>query len=245
MTLPSDGRPAGDQRAERNPRLIGVGDTGRPAIGWTEIGIAALAYLVLSGLLIFAVAQASGGMLPTLGVVVASGVAALLTTLIAISVRVRSAAALGLRRVSRQWVLYGIAAGLAVWVVNRLVVIVYVLLTGDPSNPQASLTENANSTPGLLALLAAGAILVPIAEESLFRGVLFGGLRRYGFVVAMLTSSVVFGLAHGISIVLPAAIILGAVGAFLYEKSGSIWPAVISHAVNNAIIFSLVAVLPI
>ncbi len=236
---------AGAQRAERNPQRIGVGDPDRPAIGWTEIGIAAVTYVVLSVLLIAAVAQAFGGDIPALGAVIAAGVGALLAVVTAISVRVRSAAALGLRRVSGQWVLYGIAAGLAVWVVNRLVIIGYVLLTNDPSNPQAALTDVAESTLGLLGLLAAGAILVPIAEEVLFRGVFYGGLRRYGVPVALVASSVLFGLAHGITVILPAAIVLGAVGAFLYEKAGSIWPAVISHAVNNAITFTLAAVLPV
>lgn len=226
---------ATEQRVAGNPR---------PALGWTEIGIGAGGYVALSVGLIFAVALVFHGSIPIIPAVVAAGVAPLAAAVIAISVRVRSAAALGLRRVSRRWILIGIGAGVGVWLVNRLVIVGYVMLTGDTSNPQAALAEGANG-PGLelAALLLAGAVLVPIGEELLFRGVLYGGLRRYGAIVATIASACLFGLAHGINVVLPAAIIVGVVNAVLYEKSGSIWPAVLTHGVNNTILFVLAAVL--
>jgi membrane protease YdiL (CAAX protease family) len=55
--------------------------------------------------------------------------------------------------------------------------------------------------------------------------------------VATAVSAVVFGLFHGVNVVLPAAIVLGILNAALYERSGSIWPAVVAHAVNNTLIF--------
>lgn len=87
-------------------------------------------------------------------------------TAIAISVRVRSREALGLRLASWRWILIGIGAGAAVWLVNRLAILGYVTLTGDSSNPQASLAAAANGSGlELAAVLAIGAVLVPSARS--------------------------------------------------------------------------------
>jgi membrane protease YdiL (CAAX protease family) len=59
----------------------------------------------------------------------------------------------------------------------------------------------------------------------------------------VLVSALVFAVAHGISIVLPAAFVLGVVNAVMLRRSGSVWPGVIAHAVNNALVFGLAAIL--
>ncbi|MBN8866631.1 MAG: CPBP family intramembrane metalloprotease [Solirubrobacterales bacterium] len=80
-------------------------------------------------------------------------------------------------------------------------------------------------------------ILAPLSEEVCFRGMLFGGFRtRFPLPVAALGAGLVFGLLHystGISAV-PQLIVLGAIFAVVYEKTGSLWPAVIFHLINNA-----------
>ena len=59
----------------------------------------------------------------------------------------------------------------------------------------------------------------------------------------MLGSALVFALAHGVSIVLPAAFVLGVINAMLLRRSGSVWPGVVAHGVNNALVFGLTAIL--
>ena len=61
-------------------------------------------------------------------------------------------------------------------------------------------------------------------------------------LVAVPVSAVFFGLFHGVNVVLPGAIVLGILAALLYEKSGSIWPPVVAHAVNNMAAFTLIRV---
>lgn len=82
------------------------------------------------------------------------------------------------------------------------------------------------------------AVLAPISEEVFFRGLLFGGLRRrMGPYLAALISGVLFGMMHaptGPSAVLPL-IIFGIVLALIYERTGSLWPAIGLHAFNNTI----------
>jgi len=117
-------------------------------------------------------------------------------------------------------------------------------VTRDPATPQQNLVDTAAGPVwGLIGLLAAGAVLAPLGEELLFRGIVFGGLRGYGLVISTLVSAVLFGLAHGINVVLPAAIVLGVLNALLYHRSRSIWPSIVSHAVNNTIVFVTVAIL--
>ncbi len=84
--------------------------------------------------------------------------------------------------------------------------------------------------------------VAPVAEELFFRGMFFGGLRaRLSFVPAALISAAVFGSLHlttGVSTVAPL-VLFGFLLAWVYERSGSIWPAVILHAINNSLALAL------
>lgn len=91
--------------------------------------------------------------------------------------------------------------------------------------------------------MLAGAVLVPFAEEVLFRGIGYGALRRYGVWVAAPASAAVFAIAHGVNVVLVIAFLLGVACALLYERSRSIWPAVVTHAVFNASGFAIATLL--
>jgi len=84
-------------------------------------------------------------------------------------------------------------------------------------------------------LLVAG-IMAPVAEEIFFRGVLFRWLRgRCSFWSAAIVSSAIFGLLHGELSLAAAALIMGIVLAYLYEKSQSLWSPVLIHILNNSV----------
>jgi len=173
----------------------------------------------------------------TLGSVAIAGVAAAVAALpFAGSAR---RAALGLVPASGRWLAIGAAAGLTGMLVNRGVIWLYMTITGDTSNPQEALAAVATdgSLGAFLLLVALGAVLVPVGEELLFRGLLQGWLRRFGTAVAVGVAAVVFGVAHGFNVVLPAAVVLGVLLGVVRERSGSIWPAVVGHAVNNGVLF--------
>jgi membrane protease YdiL (CAAX protease family) len=77
-------------------------------------------------------------------------------------------------------------------------------------------------------------VLVPIAEETFFRGFAYPPLRRrYGAQVAMVATAVIFSAAH-LQIVnfLPIAL-LGYILALLYDRTGSLLPAIVLHGLNN------------
>ena len=102
---------------------------------------------------------------------------------------------------------------------------------------------------GTFGTIAAGVLIViaaPFAEEIFFRGFIFGGLRRrFSFLAAAVLSGLIFGLFHftGLSSigVVPQLALLGFALAWLYEKTGSIYPPIAVHALNNALAFAILA----
>lgn len=232
--------------AERGSEKPGRG------IGLLEVVIAFIVYLAVQisgGVALVAVfgpeAILTGGPGSQNALIAIAAVSALLAATVALLPRVRSLAAIGLQKTSGKWLALGAGVGLLGYAVNRLVVVLYILVSGDSSNPQQGLADTATSGSivQFALLIALGGLLTPFGEELLFRGTLYTWLRRWGLVLATLVSAVVFGVFHGFNVVLPAAVVLGILNAVLYERSGSIWPAVTAHAVNNTFIFVLVRVL--
>ncbi len=100
--------------------------------------------------------------------------------------------------------------------------------------------------PGIGIPVAAIALIVvaaPITEELFFRGFFFGGLRsRWSLWPAAIVSGVLFGLVHaptGPTAAIPLAG-LGVGLAWLYERTGSIWPSITAHLLNNALAITVV-----
>jgi membrane protease YdiL (CAAX protease family) len=94
----------------------------------------------------------------------------------------------------------------------------------------------------VLLLIAAG-VVAPVVEELFFRGFLFGLYRRrQPLWVAYLASGVLFTLLHldptrmnlaqmaGLSV---GIFLLATLLAWLYQHTGSLYPGIVAHAVNN------------
>jgi CAAX protease family protein len=90
------------------------------------------------------------------------------------------------------------------------------------------------------ALVLAAGVLAPIAEESFFRGYVFGAyLRTQGRMVAYLLSAGLFAVVH---LNLPAAPALFAVGlllAALRDLTKSLIPGIVAHGLNNSFAFAV------
>jgi membrane protease YdiL (CAAX protease family) len=81
-------------------------------------------------------------------------------------------------------------------------------------------------------------IAAPIAEETCFRGMLFGGLReKLPRIAAALICGLIFGALHALTGVtaVPPLIVFGFLLALLYERTGSIIPGILLHMINNTI----------
>lgn len=92
-------------------------------------------------------------------------------------------------------------------------------------------------------LVLSGIVLImftPLIEEVLFRGVLFRGLRcRLPFWLSTLVVSVVFAAAHGQWNVATDTFVFSLALCWLAEHSRSIVPAILLHALKNAVAFTL------
>lgn len=88
-------------------------------------------------------------------------------------------------------------------------------------------------------------IMAPVAEELVFRGYLYGKLRRLVPVwLAILLTSAVFGLVHGQWNVGLDVFVLSLVLCSLREVTGSIWAGVLLHMLKNGLAFYLLFINP-
>ena len=77
-------------------------------------------------------------------------------------------------------------------------------------------------------------VLAPLFEEILFRGMLYGGLRRkLGPWLAMAISGAAFSAVHASWNHAPALFVLGCALAWSYEKAGTIVAPIAFHAAFN------------
>lgn len=105
---------------------------------------------------------------------------------------------------------------------------------GLKMQPEVERILTETSSPGLFILAAV--IIAPLVEEIFFRGFLFAGLKnRFPWITAMLISSGLFALLHLSPLAAPPIFLLGLIFAYLYQRSGSIWPAVIIHSLVNSL----------
>lgn len=83
-------------------------------------------------------------------------------------------------------------------------------------------------------------VMAPVLEEVLCRGLVLESVRkRYGVVVALLSSSLFFGCMHLHPTQVICATMLGLVLGYIYIVTNSLWASVILHAMNNALAYIL------
>ncbi|MGV9002276.1 MAG: CPBP family intramembrane glutamic endopeptidase [Candidatus Saccharimonadaceae bacterium] len=142
------------------------------------------------------------------------------------------------------------------WVVPGFVA--YIVLTGlvsaaalylFPSIDSAQSQDTGFATVGtqfeyVLAFLSL-VIIAPIAEETLFRGYLFGKLRKHAPLwVAILITSALFALVHFQVNVGLDVFALSIVLCLLRVTTGTIWPSILLHMLKNGIAFYFLFINP-
>jgi len=88
-------------------------------------------------------------------------------------------------------------------------------------------------------------VVAPVAEETLFRGFLYGKLRKTVPIwLAMILTSVLFGAVHGQWNVGVDVFVLSLVMCSLREVTGSIWAGILLHMMKNGLAFYLLFINP-
>lgn len=156
-------------------------------------------------------------------------------------------AKIGLVRPQGMDVLYAFA-GYAVYFALYIVIIIIASRFStliDVDQPQQIGFDGAQGSQ-LWLVFASLVMLPPIAEEIMFRGFLFSSLRqKFRFRIAAVVTSILFGVAHlqfgsGAPLLWVAAIdtfVLSLVLCYLREKTGSLWPSILLHAIKNGVAF--------
>jgi membrane protease YdiL (CAAX protease family) len=165
--------------------------------------------------------------------------AALLLGVLGIALRRRGLGweALGLRPVSWRWLAlaaivavsgFGLRLALAQWMAAAL-----------PDWAVFMRSPYGAHDAGLALTVALGlstVLLTPFAEELFFRGFLFTWMTGHRPVwLAMLASSLIFGAMHIVPPQAISAALMALALSAMYWYSRSLWPAILCHALGNAI----------
>lgn len=143
---------------------------------------------------------------------------------------------IGLRRppswgAASGWIVLGFAAILAL----AAVLAAAGLDAGDEQGLVPKEWDPARAAP-FVANFVVVAVVAPIVEELVFRGVGFAVVRQLaGTTAAVVVTSVLFGLAHGLVVALPILVFFGLVLAAIRSRTQSVYPPTILHGIFNAL----------
>lgn len=145
---------------------------------------------------------------------------------------------LGFRRLL-QWrdILYAaigyVVSYAALILVGSLAALVPGFNANQPQNTGFSMTL----APGdALVVFVSLVVIAPVLEEIIFRGYLFGTLRRSVPVwAAAIITSLLFGLAHGQWNVGIDVFLLSLVSCYLRYRTGSLWASILLHVLKNGV----------
>jgi uncharacterized protein len=150
----------------------------------------------------------------------------------------------GLRR-TRFWPAVGWAA------LGLFAFYIFAAVYSAALQPDAEQTvaQDLGADEGTFGLIAAGFMVVcvaPVAEEFFFRGFFYRALRtRYPVLIAAAIDGALFGLIHFAGsdswLILPPLAALGFMFCLVYERTGSIYPVIALHAINNSLAFGIQA----
>ncbi len=134
-----------------------------------------------------------------------------------------------------------VALALAIWVGTSLMIVMWVETLGLDGEEGQVLTERLGTegTLSVVTLIVIVAVLAPVGEEFLFRGYIFRALRNWRPAwPAAIAAGGLFAATHigwlPVALIVPTALI-GIALCLLYEWTGSLYPCIAVHAINNSI----------
>lgn len=149
-------------------------------------------------------------------------------------------AGVGLRRPSLRALAGGILVGAGGFYLVTAIVEASIEKVAPPSPElRASLHGLIGGRP-LAVEIGVLAVLPALCEELVFRGALLESWRVKSGALAVLTTSIAFGAFHLDAYKLAPIVCLGALFGTVALRARSIFPSILAHATNNAIVVALV-----
>ncbi len=131
------------------------------------------------------------------------------------------------------------------WVNGKFIELLSLMGYTDPSVSDPNLTSREYALLYQIPSLAGGgiigatlviAVMPAFMEETVFRGIMLEGIKDIGTVAACLSGGLLFSLFHQNPAQTIYQFICGAVFTLMAIRSGSIFPSVLMHFINNAVI---------
>jgi membrane protease YdiL (CAAX protease family) len=99
-----------------------------------------------------------------------------------------------------------------------------------------TLVSGASSRASAIYLGFFAVVLAPVAEEFIFRGVLFPFIKQLGFPkIAWIGVSLLFALVHATPSIFIPLFVLALALTWLYEKTNTLLAPIFAHALFNAV----------
>ena len=131
--------------------------------------------------------------------------------------------------ISKYWsvVVFGIAGCIAATCLMAMIQLAFY-------DEQYQQTAQITYSVGFLMQIIGLGVVIPVAEELMFRGILYKRFReRQGFWYSALWSSLLFSFMHSNTTQMIYTFLLGVLLAYLYEKFGSFRAPVVLHILLN------------
>ena len=145
---------------------------------------------------------------------------------------------------------YGLFGGIAIWLLITLINnCIYTVTTElfQCRPPTQAAVKNLLSSENLFLFLAHSLLIViiaPITEEIFFRGFIYLYCKnKVGTKWGIIISALAFGIAHFDFWIFLPTFSGGVILAWIYEKTDSLYPAMIAHGTWNGIIIILLYIL--
>ena len=130
----------------------------------------------------------------------------------------------------------------AYWIFNLIIASVFTAVGFDDNPNQSAIVDTMDLSAG--AVTAMTVFMAPIVEELLFRGAVFGLIRRKSRVWAYIVSVAAFSLYHVLGYALTEPVFLVYTLQYIpvswllarsYEKTDSIWTSILLHMTVNGV----------
>lgn len=142
---------------------------------------------------------------------------------------------LGLRAPERLWRAARLAAAALVGIFLVAALLSQFLDAGGEQGLVPKAWDSSRAAP-FIANAIAVAVVAPIVEELLYRGLGYGLLTQFMFPFpAILITGLAFGLGHGLVLGLPVLAFFGITLAWLRWQTGSVYPGMIVHGCFNGL----------